>query len=69
VTSLNESRSELDAMITDIELTLVQHHSRCRAHGLIETSRSRSHHVVIRVYDDAGNVIETHEHKCDFKER
>jgi hypothetical protein len=24
--------------------------------------------AVIRVYDDAGNVIETHEHKRDFKE-
>jgi hypothetical protein len=23
---------------------------------------SRSHHAVIRVYDEAGNVIETHEH-------
>jgi len=23
---------------------------------------------VIRVYDDAGNVIDTHEHKGDFKE-
>jgi hypothetical protein len=30
--------------------------------------RSRSHRAVIRVYDDAGNVIETHEHKGDFKE-
>jgi hypothetical protein len=30
--------------------------------------RSRSHHAVIRVYDDAGNVIETHEHKGDLKE-
>jgi hypothetical protein len=30
--------------------------------------RSRSHHAVIRVYDDAGNVIETHEQKGDFKE-
>jgi hypothetical protein len=29
---------------------------------------SRSHRVVIRVYDDAGNVIETHEHRGDFKE-
>jgi len=28
---------------------------------------SRSHHAVIRVYDAAGNVIETHEHKGDFK--
>jgi hypothetical protein len=31
-------------------------------------SFSRSHDAVIRVYDDAGNVIETHEHKGDFKE-
>jgi hypothetical protein len=30
--------------------------------------RSRSHDAVIRVYDSAGNVIETHEHKGDFKE-
>jgi len=27
---------------------------------------SRSHDDVIRVYDDAGNVIGTHEHKGDF---
>jgi hypothetical protein len=30
--------------------------------------RSRSHEAVIRVYDDVGNVIETHEHAGDFKE-
>ena len=29
---------------------------------------SRSHDAVIRVYDTAGNVIETHEHTGDFKE-
>jgi hypothetical protein len=29
---------------------------------------SRSNDAVIRVYDDAGNVIETHEHAGDFKE-
>jgi hypothetical protein len=29
---------------------------------------SRSHGAVIRVYDEAGNVIETHEHAGDFKE-
>ena len=29
---------------------------------------SRSHDAVIRVYDAAGNVIETHEHAGDFKE-
>jgi hypothetical protein len=30
--------------------------------------RSRSYHAVIRVYDAAGNVIETHEHKGDFRD-
>jgi hypothetical protein len=30
--------------------------------------RSRSHKAVIRVYDDAGNVVETHEHAGELKE-
>ena len=39
----------------------------------LEMSVTRSlysdpHAAVIRVYDDAGNVIQTHEHKGDFKE-
>jgi hypothetical protein len=29
---------------------------------------SRAHDAVIRVYDAAGNVIETHEHAGDFRE-
>jgi len=29
---------------------------------------SRSHDAVIRVYDEAGNVIETHQHTGEFKE-
>ena len=29
---------------------------------------SRSHNAVIRVYDAAGNVIETHQHKGEFVE-
>jgi hypothetical protein len=29
---------------------------------------SRSHDAVIRVYDEAGNVIETYDHAGDFKE-
>jgi hypothetical protein len=29
---------------------------------------SRSHHAVIRVYDEAGDVIETREQVGDFKE-
>jgi hypothetical protein len=31
--------------------------------------RSRSHNAVIRVFDEAGNLIETHEHIGDFRER
>jgi len=30
--------------------------------------RSRSHDAVIRVFDEAGNVIETHEHGGSFQE-
>jgi hypothetical protein len=30
--------------------------------------RSRSHYAEIRVYDEAGNVIETHERAGDFKD-
>jgi hypothetical protein len=29
---------------------------------------SRSADAVIRVYDEAGNVIETHHHEGEFKE-
>ncbi len=29
---------------------------------------SRSHEAVIRVYDESGNVTETHEHAGDFNE-
>ncbi len=32
------------------------------------TADRRSHGAVIGVYDDAANVIETHEHTGDFKE-
>ena len=29
---------------------------------------SRSHDAVIRIFDDSGNVIETHKHTGDFKD-
>jgi len=35
---------------------------------LRDGDRCFSHDAVIRVYDAAGNVIETQEHKGDFKE-
>jgi hypothetical protein len=37
-------------------------------HATYALHRSRSHLAVIRVYDAAGNVIETHEHKGELKE-
>jgi hypothetical protein len=39
-------------------------------HNAIDYAKfySRSHDAVIRVYDGAGNVIETHEHAGEFKE-
>ena len=30
--------------------------------------RSHSHNTVVRVFDEAGNVIGTHQHAGDFKE-
>jgi hypothetical protein len=39
----------------------------CNAIGYAKF-RTRSHDAVIRVYDEAGNVIGTYEHKGDFKE-
>ena len=29
---------------------------------------SRSHQAVLRLYDEAGNVIQTHNHRGEFKE-
>jgi len=33
-----------------------------------QRAESQSHHAVIRVYDEADNVIETHKHTGEFKE-
>jgi hypothetical protein len=41
--------------------------TRCQT-GMLCFFFGRSHDAVIRVYDDTGNVIETHEHMGDFKE-
>jgi hypothetical protein len=42
----------------------------CEASNAIGYAKfySRSHDALIRVYDESGNVIETHEHKGDFRE-
>ena len=39
-----------------------------RAVAYANTSCSRSHRAIIRVFYEAGNVIETHEHEGDFRE-
>jgi hypothetical protein len=48
------------------------HLSLWRKAGALKSEKptfySRSHHAVIRVYDEAGNVIDTHERAGDFKE-
>jgi hypothetical protein len=44
-----------------------RHENVSNAIGYVE-HRSRSHDAMIRLYDGGGNVIETHEHKGDFKE-
>jgi uncharacterized Zn ribbon protein len=41
--------------------------NHCSTEIAEESSREKAD-AVIRVYDAAGNVIETHEHKGDFKE-
>ena len=43
------------------------HENVSDAIGYVE-HRSRSHGAVIRVYDDAGNVIQTHEQAGEFRE-
>jgi hypothetical protein len=54
--------------------TVPQHAVRARRNGnrSLESDYakfySRSHDAVIRVYDAAGSVIETHEHTGEFKE-
>jgi hypothetical protein len=44
------------------------HPSRAQAAKAARNKFSRSHNAVILVYDTAPNVIETHEHKGEFKE-
>jgi hypothetical protein len=47
---------------------LISNKSGKKKSTLATTFSGRSHDAVIRVYDDAGNVIEMHEHAGEFKE-
>jgi len=35
---------------------------------ILSEAEAKKEKTWVRVYDEAGNVIETHEHKGDFKE-
>ncbi len=39
-----------------------------RLRDMAQDCATKLHDAVIRVYDDTGNVIETHEHAGEFKE-
>ena len=55
-------RTELDS--TRLDFTVLRNCEQYR----LRNERSRSHDAVIRVYDAAGNVIQTHKHKDGFKD-
>ena len=44
------------------------HQQRSQQRNRLRQIYTRPHDAVTRVYDAGGNVIETHEHKGDFKE-
>ena len=62
---INQSISEdkHQAAVTKLRFTCESRKPACHAKFY-----SRSHDAVIRFYDAAGNVIETHLHKGEFKE-
>ena len=49
-------------------LTSFQHPLENARDSITRNSTAAQHDPLIRVYDEAGNVIETHERKGDFKE-
>ena len=63
------SRSPIRALADQPNRPLTNFSTLCAGrHAPWTRNFSRSHHAVIRVYDDAGNVIETSEHAGDLKE-
>ena len=65
---VHDLRRRLDVHAVSGAFVFKQSRSSSRSSRQGSTGRSRSHDAVIRVYDDAGNVIETRQHKGDFKE-
>jgi hypothetical protein len=51
-----------------LDLDLAKFDQSCFHFSMFRWLDLRGNDAVIRVYDEAGNVIETHEHAGDFKE-
>ena len=69
--STETQRNAAKIVFVDFKWLATQAETPCPAsqtQSAIARFYSRSHNAVIRVYDDGGNVIETHEHTGDFKE-
>jgi hypothetical protein len=64
--AVSKSNGNIKRLIVIFHLP-IEHPLRATQHEPL-SHRNRSHDAVIRVYDASGNVIETHEHKGDFKE-
>jgi hypothetical protein len=69
--------SEAISAVTNLQVSRIA--DLCSKHGHIERKQhqrhmwrvrnwAEAHDAAIRVYDEAGNVIDTHEHTGDFKE-
>jgi hypothetical protein len=51
-----------------LDLNLAKFDQSCSHFSIFRCLDLQGNDAVIRVYDEAGNVIETHEHKGNFKE-
>jgi len=72
-TFTKSDRAKATLRRSDFECASIRWPVVCRANAVgnviaYAKDRSRLHQAVIRVYDEAGSVIETHEHAGDFKE-
>ena len=64
---LTTRRADVWQSVTQILRGLVHKDAASQTQSATPKFRSRSHRAVIRVYDKAGNVVETHEHADGFK--
>jgi hypothetical protein len=51
-----------------LDLDLAKFDQSCSHFSIFHRLDLKGNHAVIRVYDEGGSVIQTHEHKDDFEE-